>query len=137
MSVRYSYRLKMKDSQHDASINKLAQAFALLSVRNTFLEDLHAGKFPVSLSGDYSDIKVMTPNGEIPWNDISRLNDEEMKKLMKQVVNKLYTCLHAMISGKEKQQFDHLISTALKHVNEWDEADFDSVILNIKRTPKD
>ena len=33
-------------------------------VRNTQLEDLHAGIFPASQSGDYDDVKVISPYGE-------------------------------------------------------------------------
>ena len=42
-------------------------------VRNTQLEDLHAGIFPASQSGDYDDVKVISPYGEIPWNGLSRI----------------------------------------------------------------
>ncbi|UTC28894.1 hypothetical protein MARCHEWKA_03820 [Brevundimonas phage vB_BpoS-Marchewka] len=60
-------------------------------VRNTFLEDLHAGITPSSKTGDYSDVKVVTPYGEIPWAEVSRISDVEMKRLMQEVVDKLYT----------------------------------------------
>jgi hypothetical protein len=61
--------------------------------RNTFLEDLHAGTTPSSKTGDYSDVKVVTPYGEIPWSKLSRLSDTEMKRLMMEIVNKVYTFL--------------------------------------------
>ena len=48
---------------------------------------------PGSLAGDYNDVNVVTPYGEIPWSKLSRLNDEEMKVLMIEVVNKTYTFL--------------------------------------------
>jgi hypothetical protein len=72
---------------------RLAIGMAVYCVRNTFLEDLHAGTAPSSQAGDYSDVKVVSPYGEILWQKLSRLNDDEMKKLMKEVVNKLYTAL--------------------------------------------
>jgi hypothetical protein len=72
---------------------QLAKAIAALCVRNTFLEDLHAGTTPSSKVGDYSDVKVLTPFGEIPWQKLSRLSDDEMKRLMKQIVNSLFTFL--------------------------------------------
>jgi hypothetical protein len=72
---------------------RLAISLAVLCVRNTFLEDLHAGTSPSSKAGDNSDVKVVSPYGEIPWNKLSRLNDDEMRQLMKEVVNKLYTVL--------------------------------------------
>src|ERR1700730_1228033 len=75
---------------------KLAKAMAVLCVRHTFLEDLHAGKSAISRTGDYSDVKVVTPDREIPWNELSRISDDEMKKLIKQIVNKLYTVLMSL-----------------------------------------
>lgn len=62
-------------------------------VRNTFLEDLHAGTVPDSASGDYSDVKVVTPFGEIPWTQLSRISDAEMKTLMIEIANKVFTFL--------------------------------------------
>ena len=56
------------------------------------MEDLHAGKFPVTKTGDFSDVKVIDGEGhEIPWNELSRFDDAGMKKLMKQVVSRIYT----------------------------------------------
>lgn len=62
-------------------------------VRNTGLESLHAGRFPQSSTGDYTDVRVSTPAGDIPWTEVSRISDEEMKALMIEVVDRLYTCL--------------------------------------------
>ena len=53
---------------------------AALCVRNTFLEDLHAGVTPSSQSGDYADVKVVTPYGEIPWRDVSRVSGDLAKR---------------------------------------------------------
>ena len=65
------------------SRNKLIARFiALRGVRNTMLEDLHSGIFPFSKTGDFSDVTVVTPDGSIPWNEISRISDKEMRKLM-------------------------------------------------------
>ncbi|HWG47975.1 MAG TPA: hypothetical protein VN688_34750 [Gemmataceae bacterium] len=71
----------------------LAKSIAALCVRNTFLEDLHSGTTPSSKSGDYTDVKVVTPFGEIPWRNLSRISDAEMKRLMKEIVDKIYTFL--------------------------------------------
>ncbi len=70
---------------------RLAKTLAVACVRNTFLEDLHAGISPSSRAGDHSDVRVVTPYGEIPWNNVSRIVDEAMKLMMKEVVNKVYT----------------------------------------------
>ena len=58
--------------------------------RNSVLEDLHAGIAPDSKAGDYSDVLVTTPFGEIPWPKLSRFDDEEMRTLMIEVVQKTY-----------------------------------------------
>ncbi|MBI1686800.1 hypothetical protein [Caulobacter hibisci] len=74
-----------------------AAAFALMlaetGVRNSRLEELHQGVSPGSAVGDYSDVKVVTPYGEIPWRQVSRLDDDEMKELMIEVVDRLFTIL--------------------------------------------
>ena len=77
----------------DEIAKKLAVSLALLCVRNTCIEDVHAGIAPASPAGDYSDVKVVTPHGEIPWPELSRISDDEMRRFMKEVVNKLYTML--------------------------------------------
>ena len=77
-------------------VKRLAIGMAVYCVRNTFLEDLHAGTAPSSKTGDYLDVKVVSPYGEIPWTNLSRLDDDEMRKLMKEVVNKIYTVLLRM-----------------------------------------
>jgi hypothetical protein len=51
------------------------------------LEHLHSGEVPISESGDYSDVKVITPDREIPWSDLSRFDNNEMKAMMIDVVN--------------------------------------------------
>jgi hypothetical protein len=42
---------------------RLAKLMALECFRNSELENLHAGKFPSSRTGDYSDVKVASPYG--------------------------------------------------------------------------
>jgi hypothetical protein len=62
---------------------RLAKALAVTCVPNTSLEDLHAGISPSSRAGDHSDVTAVTPYGEIPWNKVSRISDDEMTRLMK------------------------------------------------------
>jgi hypothetical protein len=67
---------------------RLAKDIALHGFRNTaVLENLHSGKIPISEAGDYSDVKVITPDGEIPWSELSRFDNSEMKAMMIDVVN--------------------------------------------------
>lgn len=51
-------------------------------VRNTSLENFHCGHTPRSKTGDYSDVKVVTPYGEIPWTEVSRISNAELRHLM-------------------------------------------------------
>jgi hypothetical protein len=60
------------------------------------LEDLHAGTSPSSASGDYSDVTVSSPYGVIPWLKVSRLNDDEMKRFMIDVVDRMYRFIHTL-----------------------------------------
>lgn len=80
-------------AQERLQLEELAKSMVELCVRNTVLEDFHAGRYPQSRAGDYSDVRVVTPDGEIPWNDLSRISDEEMKTLMIEVVDRVFTYL--------------------------------------------
>ncbi len=66
-----------------------ARLIARDCVRNTYLEDLHAGMSPSSVTGDYRDVKVVSPYGEIPWTEVSRISDPEMRRLMLEVEARL------------------------------------------------
>lgn len=68
-----------------------AMALVETCVRNSRLEELHAGVTPDSATGDYSDVKVVSPYGEIPWTQLSRISDEEMKALMIEIVDRVFT----------------------------------------------
>jgi hypothetical protein len=76
---------------------RLAKLMARECFRNSKLEDFHAGAFPSSQADDYSDVKVVSPYGEIAWNNLSRLNDAEMKTLMIDVVNRCDRFLAALL----------------------------------------
>ena len=75
---------------------RLAKYMVLHCFRNSMLEDLHAGISPSSASGDYSDVTVSSPYGLIPWNNVSRLNDDEMKRLMIDVVDRAYRFINIL-----------------------------------------
>jgi hypothetical protein len=40
---------------------QLAKAMAMICVRNSMFENLHAGPVPVTRTGDYSDVVVLVP----------------------------------------------------------------------------
>ncbi|MEQ9209798.1 MAG: hypothetical protein RLN96_08150 [Pseudomonadales bacterium] len=70
----------------------LAKIMAMMCVRNTKLEDIHAGIVPVSKTGDFSYVMVNDAQGEeIPWAKVSHFDDDAMRDLMRQIVNRLYT----------------------------------------------
>jgi len=78
---------------------RLAKFIALHCFRNTdMFEDLHSGEVPISESGDYSDVKVITPDGEIPWSNLSRFDDREMKAMMIEVANRCDQVLAILFS---------------------------------------
>ncbi len=87
------------DLHHTAA--KLAHMLAFHCVRNSSLEALHAGVFPSSETGDYTDVKVVSPYGEIAWHRVSRMSDEEMKQLSEDIVNRLYTFLFYLLTSGE------------------------------------
>ncbi len=109
----------------------LAKSLVLNCVRNTFLEDIHQGVFPNSKIGNYSDVKVVSPYGEIPWNQLGRISDEEMGQLMKEIVNKVYTMLYYL----ETEKHDH-VCELFRTDKSWAEAkidkDFKEVLDRIK-----
>jgi len=109
--------MRDNDSTSNAA---LAKAITALCVRNTFLEDLHSGTTPSSKTGDYSDVKIVTPYGEIPWSHVSRISDAEMKRLMKEIVNKVYT----FICQKDEPLFiAALLRLGETYAGRWDEPD--------------
>jgi hypothetical protein len=65
--------------------------------RSSLLEDLYSGIAPSSARGDYSDVCVTTPYGEIPWPKLSRLSDEQMMSLMIDVVNQTRRFLRELL----------------------------------------
>ena len=113
----FCYGLLMKDTNETLAA-ELAKAIAALCVRNTFLEDLHSGTTPSSKTGDYSDVKVVTPYGEIPWHKLSRISDDEMKKLMKEIVDKLYTFLSRQA---DPEFLDTFLRLGGMYARRWDE----------------
>ena len=87
-------------SSNPEVMKRLAKYLAQQCFRNTMLEDLHAGITPDSQTGDYTDVVVRPPYGEIPWPRLSRLSDEEMKPLMIDVVNKTYRALTVLFDNR-------------------------------------
>ena len=79
-------------SPDDALQSLLVRTMVLVCVRNSKIEDIHAGLTPVTKTGDYSDVTVIDADGRrIAWPDVSHIDDEQMRDLMRQVVDRLHT----------------------------------------------
>lgn len=100
----------------------MAKAMALICVRNTCQETLHAGPGVVSHTGDYSDVIVTDANGrQVPWSEVSRISDDEMRELMREIVNRLYT--FQLRIGEE--EFRDYLDRQLTSTRNWDEPGLD------------
>jgi hypothetical protein len=101
---------------------KMAKTLAMMCVRNTGLETLHAGIVPVTHAGDYSDVRVIDADGrEIGWNAVSHLDDDQMRALMKEIVNRLYTFNISIDDHEFRDRVDRWARIA----DRWDEPDED------------
>jgi hypothetical protein len=81
------------DETERRALQRLTLALVESCVRNSVLEDWHAGREVISPAGDFSDVKIVSPAGEIPYLEASRISDPEMKALMRQVVDAVFTFL--------------------------------------------
>jgi hypothetical protein len=104
----------------------LAKIMGLMCVRNTMIEDIHAGVVPVSKTGDYSDVVVVDATGrKIPWTEVSHFDDDAMRSLMQQVVNRLYT-FHLKT---DDIGFHNLITRWTSIAKTWDDPELDEIFL--------
>lgn len=107
---------------------------ALHCVRNTVIEDYHAGISPSSKTGDYSDVKVVTPYGEIPWNEVSRLSNNEMETFNKEVVNKIFSFLHIWLNPQYQKYSDKFFNGSFPLFyppHDWDKPRLDKDFMTI------
>ena len=106
---------------------QFAKILTAACVRRGYLEKLHQGITPVSRTGDYSDVKVIDADGRvIPWKEVSRINQDEMKTLMIGVVNRVYTFMaRTLFSATDDKAFEAALDrAAIPWVKEWDEPKF-------------
>ena len=122
----------MVDELNERIAKFLAKALAVMCVRNTSLEEIHAGICPFTKSGDYSDVVVIDATGRrIPWTRVSRIDDDEMRDLMRQVVNRLYTA-HLYIDDPD---LNGVLTWAERMAMRWDEPKLDETTMeDIQRT---
>ena len=112
--------MKQEDKERIAA--SLAKVMAMMCVRNTWLEALHAGVVPATQTGDYSDVFVLDADGrKIPWAEASHIDDDQMRNLMREVVNRLYT-FHISCDDPE---FLKLAEKWMTVAGKWDEPELD------------
>ena len=108
-------------------IASMSKSMAVMCVRNTVLEDIHGGTEPVSHTGDFSDLVVTDANGRrTPWTEVLRIGQDEMRDLMRQVVNRLYT----FQAKAQDLHFVTMMDRALAEAWRWDEPELDEVFLS-------
>ena len=116
----YSGQMNWDDEKRIAA--KMAKTLAMMCVRNTGLETLHAGVVPVTHTGDYSDVRVIDADGrELAWNDASHLDDDQMRALMKEIVNRVYTFYISI----DDEEFRDRVDRWARLADRWDEPDDD------------
>jgi hypothetical protein len=98
---------------------RLAKYIVLNFFRNSVLEYLNAGIAPDSKTGDFSDVTVLTSKGEIPWNEVSRIHDAEMKAIMDHLENEACHLIHELF---DKERGGEILLQLAAHdpAPEWD-----------------
>lgn len=87
-----------------SELERDAKAIVLFAFRNGSIEDIHAGST--------CPLCAREPG-------YSRITDEEMKKIMKAAVNRVFTLLALKDAWPEK--YEHVVRRADLHVARWDE----------------
>ena len=112
--------MRKKDEERIAA--RLAKVMAMMCVRNTKLENLHAGVVPATKSGDYSDVVVLDAEGrKIPWAEASHIDDAQMRELMKDIVDRLFTFQMRI----EEPEFQTWIDRWAAVAEKWDDPELD------------
>jgi hypothetical protein len=129
----FCYRWVMNDADEKRIAAKLAKIMGMMCVRNTILEGIHEGIVPISKTGDYSDVVVTDATGRhIPWSEVSHFDDDVMRDLMRQIVNRLYT-FHM---NTDNLQFHEQITRWMSVAGKWDDPELDEVFLQaLNRSP--
>ena len=121
--------MEMNEETEKLIAAKLAKTMAMLCVRNTHLETIHAGKTPVTRTGEWTDVTVVDADGNrIPWNDVSRITDDEMRDLMRDIVNRLYTFHLCADEPGLQAEIERWMAVA----RQWDEPEIDTMMLKQK-----
>ena len=116
--VRRPVPMPEHPSPDDALQSLLIRTMVLVCVRNSKIEDIHAGLAPVTKTGDYSDVTVIDADGRrIPWPDVSHIDDEQMRDFMRQVVDRI----HTFTTRASAPDFLDRIASWMDVASRWDE----------------
>ena len=117
--------MKVEDEERIAA--NLSKIVAMICIRNTRLEDLHAGVQPGTLTGDYSDVNVIDATGQtIPWRIVSHIDDAQMVDLMRDIVNRLFTFHMRRDDPSFRDHLDRWMTAS----NKWDNPVLDRAFLD-------
>ena len=120
----------MKPADEERIAALLAKLMAMICVRNTGIEELHAGTVPVTHTGDYSDVFITDADGrQFPWFDASHLDDDQMRSLMRQIVDRLYTFHLKADDPGFRDYLDRWLAVA----DRWDEPQVDENMIRMIR----
>jgi len=93
------------------ALQRMTLALVESCFRNSIIENWRAGREVISPAGDCSDVKIVSPAGEIPYLEASRISDPEMKAWTQQVVDAVF--VHLRLS----RLYGDLVSELLIDVN--------------------
>ena len=107
---------KQATTPEDIKLAEDAETLARLLVRqgvwDALLDRFGPGRFPVTRTGNYSDVTVVTPEGETPWAEVSRFSAQEMLSLSRDVAGSLAPLLFAVLLHEREGRMEELLDGA-------------------------
>lgn len=103
------------------ALSELAKVIVRQAFRDTDIEDLHASEYDNPPPGS----KVVFPDGTtIPWEEASHITDAQMRSLMIEAVNKVYTIICFPVEMVS-------ISRRIANVEDWNDAELDPGLMHV------
>ena len=91
------------DAKERRKVPAFTRILALMCVRQSRLGTLHRGLSPITHTGDYSDVVVVDAAGRrIPWPEVSRFDENEMRDLMRERVRTRILSRLATMCGRRR-----------------------------------
>jgi len=115
--------------QFEKDMKLFAKVVTCSALRLSGIEKFHGGPFPKSITGDRSDIEVVGPKGSVPWNEVSRISQEEMKDLMIKVTNRLYSIMLDLERKEGSKAIEEFWRIGRVQTAKWDEPEYDEGVV--------